>query len=440
MSKDETSQPTIYSRDEHTLSRADIDTDALKIMYRLIRHGYKAYLVGGGVRDLLLGKRPKDFDIATDATPRKIKNLFRNCRIIGRRFKLAHVYFRNQKVIEVSTFRDISQPIEMVNAEDEEGIRIERDNTFGTPATDAIRRDLTINALFYDLSNFTIIDYVGGIQDLQNKTIRIIGDPYIRYQEDPVRMIRVVRHAARAGFDIEQKTLEVIQDHHGLIKEAAQVRVYEEIKKDFSTGSSLQTLRLLANSGLLEHILPELLLNGAVLLKEGSYFSEVMSRIDGFVTDSGSEPPITPVLAVIALFLTSYPDSFDSLLVQFNESVDRDEISDHLKSCFIQLSVPRKERERIEDVLALWLRLHQSQFERVEKMNLERRRCIQELNLMMKWLEDSGHDGKLLGVVSEAANNKSHPRGGRGQKKTVQRGKNQKNRGDSTRNRRKRGR
>ena len=168
-------KPEIYSRDEHPISRKDIDPDALKIMYRLIRSGFKAYMVGGGVRDLLLGKKPKDFDITTDATPRRVKALFSNSRIIGRRFKLVHVFFGGGKIIEVSTFRDFSDPPEGGEGEDGEVAQLAPDNKYGTEVTDAIRRDITINGLFYDLSTLSVIDYVGGIRDLSDRVIRVIG-------------------------------------------------------------------------------------------------------------------------------------------------------------------------------------------------------------------------------------------------------------------------
>ncbi|MCI5064291.1 polynucleotide adenylyltransferase PcnB [bacterium] len=405
----ETETPEVYPRNDHCVSRSEIDSDALKIMYRLIRHGYKAYLVGGGVRDLLLGKKPKDFDIATDATPRNIKALFRNCRIIGRRFKLAHVYFRNNKIIEVATFRDIVESSESSPSSDgEASLIVEQNNVYGTPATDAFRRDLTINALFYELSTFSIIDYVGGMKDLNSKTIRIIGDPKTRYQEDPVRMMRAIRHAARAHFSIEKKTLAAIQNHHALIEEASQVRVYEELRKDLSSGSALPMLRLYGDAGLLQHLLPELLLNDSVLLKEGSFFSEALGRIDQYACESKEELPTTSILAMIALFLLSYPSSFEDLAEQ---RLDREELNDHLKSCFIKLTVPRKERERIDDLLGLWLRLFQTPLERVAKLNLERRRSIGDLALLLRWLGEDSHEGKLLELVEEAASKKSSGQG-----------------------------
>ena len=181
--------PRILSRAEHNVSRKNIDPDALKVLYRLKNHGFTAYLVGGGVRDLLLGRRPKDFDIGTSAHPQQVKKLFRNCFVIGRRFRLCHVRF-GRKVVEVSTFRRQAQA--------EEGdTLIRRDNTFGSPEQDAFRRDFTVNALFYDIATFSVIDWVGGLPDLEARVIRTIGDPALRFREDPVRMLRAVALAAR---------------------------------------------------------------------------------------------------------------------------------------------------------------------------------------------------------------------------------------------------
>jgi hypothetical protein len=191
--------PRILPRSQHNLSRSLIDPDAVKVMYRLVRHGYKAYLVGGSVRDLLLGRIPKDFDVATDARPAEIRRLFRNCRVIGRRFRIVHVFFRGNKIIEVSTFRRNPEDGGQQDGETEDLAR-KGDNAFGEPHEDAFRRDFTINGLFYDISTFSILDYVGGIDDLRIGVIRTIGDPDERFREDPVRMLRAVRHAARTGF------------------------------------------------------------------------------------------------------------------------------------------------------------------------------------------------------------------------------------------------
>src|SRR5512141_1491471 len=208
-------EPRIVSRAEHSLSRRDVDPDALKVLYRLRQFDYAAYLVGGSVRDLLLGRRPKDFDIGTSAHPYQIKKLFRNCWIIGRRFRLAHVRF-GTKVIEVATFRrQVAEGEEVVqdgvpapDPSDPTGaLLIHRDNTFGTPEEDAFRRDFTVNALFYDIASFAVIDYVGGLDDLRAGIIRCIGDPDVRFVEDPVRMMRAIAMAARLDFNIDPPIL-----------------------------------------------------------------------------------------------------------------------------------------------------------------------------------------------------------------------------------------
>jgi poly(A) polymerase len=245
----DTAAPRILTRAEHTVSRRNIDEDALKVLYRLKHNGFLAYLVGGGVRDLLLGRRPKDFDVGTDAHPQSIRKLFRNCFIVGRRFRLAHIRF-GRKVIEVSTFRRQAEP--------EEGeALIRRDNTFGSPLEDAFRRDFTVNALFYDIASFTVIDYVGGLDDLQARIIRTIGDPDVRLREDPVRMLRAVALAARLAFTIDRDTLEAIRALRAEIVKSSPARLMEEIYKILRQGASRRTFEMLHETGLLAYLLPE---------------------------------------------------------------------------------------------------------------------------------------------------------------------------------------
>ena len=242
--------PRVVPRDQHSLSRRDIDPDALKVLYRLHRNDFKGFLVGGGVRDLLLDRRPKDFDVATDATPSQIRRLFRNSRVIGRRFPLVHVFFRDGNIIEVSTFRQ--------NATDSDGGPLSRDDTWGTPEDDAWRRDLTINGLFYDIDTFSIIDYVGGLRDLDGEIVRTIGDPYVRVREDPVRMIRAIRHAARISFRIDDETWNAICELRGLIHDCAPARVIEEFLRELRGGAASPSLQLLYDSDLLYELSPAL--------------------------------------------------------------------------------------------------------------------------------------------------------------------------------------
>src|SRR6476620_5247896 len=267
-------EPRTVPRAEHSISRRDIDPDALKVLYRLRQFDHTAYLVGGSVRDLLRGRRPKDFDIGTSAHPYQVKKLFRNCWIIGRRFRLAHVKF-GQKVIEVATFRRQVQPGEEIAqdgvpapdhnpehhrppAPDADPHFLHRDNTFGTPEEDAFRRDFTINALVYDIATFSIIDYVGGLDDLRAGVVRSIGDPHIRFQEDPVRMLRAVALAARLDFTIEPALFEAIRRHRHEIAKSSPPRLLEEYYKILRAGSSEKAFRGLAEAGLLEPISSEL--------------------------------------------------------------------------------------------------------------------------------------------------------------------------------------
>jgi len=274
-------EPVIVPRAEHPISRRDIDADALKVLYRLHESGYEAYLVGGSVRDLLLSRRPKDFDIGTSAHPYQIKKLFRNCWIIGRRFRLAHVRF-GTKTIEVATFRKNvpagteAEPSESAfaressselrrdkpalgpAAEADPDSQIRHDNTFGTPEEDAFRRDFTINALFYNIADYSIIDYVGGLQDLKDGLIRCIGNPNERFQEDPVRMLRAIVMASRLGFRLDPPIEDAIKRHRALIATSAPPRLIEEYYKILRSGAAEQTFRSLAEHRLLDPVTPEL--------------------------------------------------------------------------------------------------------------------------------------------------------------------------------------
>ena len=261
-----TMQPLIIPRKEHTISRKQVSPNAIRTLYRLHRNGFIAYLVGGCVRDLLLERSPKDFDIATNAAPGQIKRLFRNCRLVGRRFRLAHLHFQ-EEILEVSTFRaaapadeeaagDLNSPPAR-HLKDEDGM-ILRDNVYGTPEEDALRRDFTINALAYNIADFSVIDYSSGLSDLKQRLIRPIGDPVVRFTEDPVRMLRAVRFAASHNLVIEPATWEVLCELSSTISRASPARLYEEILKLFLLGSARPIFSLLDTSGLLAALFPGL--------------------------------------------------------------------------------------------------------------------------------------------------------------------------------------
>jgi len=245
--------PVILPRSAHSISRSQIDENTLKVLYRLHRNGYQAFLVGGSVRDLLLNRAPKDFDIGTDATPQQVKKLFRNCFLVGRRFRLAHVRFGRDEVIEVATFRRHPHPDEFPEDPDEHSFFVQ--NQFGTPREDAFRRDFTINALFYNIADFSIVDHVGGLQDLENRQLRVIGDPQLRFAEDPVRMLRALEFSARLDFSLDAQTLEGIREKAPLLAGAAPARVREKLLQFFRLGVGADVLQRAQALGLLQPML-----------------------------------------------------------------------------------------------------------------------------------------------------------------------------------------
>ncbi len=248
------SQRTVIPRSAHNISRAHISKNAVKVLYRLKKAGFDAYLVGGGVRDLLLGREPKDFDLATNARPEQVKKLFRNCRLIGRRFRLAHVHFGSE-IVEVATFRAHHEAGENGEGHTVNG-RIVRDNVYGTIEEDAARRDFTINALYYNIQDFSLVDFSTGIDDLRAGTLRLIGDPDTRIREDPVRMLRVVRFASKLGFRIQSEIEKVMPCMAKLLADMPPSRLYEEVLKLFHGGYAEQTFESLRHYGLFSHLFP----------------------------------------------------------------------------------------------------------------------------------------------------------------------------------------
>ena len=367
-------EPTIVPRAAHAISRRDIDPAALKVLYQLHEHNYVAYLVGGSVRDLLLGRHPKDFDIGTSAHPHQVKKLFRNCWIIGRRFRLAHVKF-GPKTIEVATFRrlvDPNEPTPEVEAAEitpsdvvapgeplppergdpgraareadrlERSRLIHRDNTYGTPEEDAFRRDFTVNALFYDIGTFAIIDYVGGLADLERRVIRCIGDPDVRFIEDPVRMLRAVVLAARLQFTIDEPILESITQHRHEIARSAPARLMEEFYKILRSGHAEEALRQLRATGLMKAITSELASAPDALWRSVA----ALDRYRGRYTSA----PDTLTNAILAGTLL-HPLG---LLRRQRFSADPLERKVELGL----LPVPRRDVERLHQIMAIQPRLH----------------------------------------------------------------------------------
>lgn len=341
--------PNILDRGRHRISRRDIDPDCLKVLYRLNANGFTAYLVGGAVRDLLLGRRPADFDVGTNAHPNQIKKLFRNAFLIGRRFRLAHIRFQDGKIIEVATFRRKLSEEELAAEREEEAERAREAEraaaaaeeapveteaepvpdvpdapappgsadspgrarqprrrgrppikpiAYGTPREDAFRRDLTINALFYDIATYSVIDYVGGLDDLAARRARIIGDPDTSYTEDPVRIWRVLRHASRLGFAIEERTAAAIPRHLEALAACPGARLYEELNKDIKSGSA----RAFFQSARAHGLLPRILGDAGAALDASAEMAERSAALLGVLDASiaaGGSPPAEVMYALL---------------------------------------------------------------------------------------------------------------------------------------------
>jgi poly(A) polymerase len=318
--KKEKSSSVIIARQEHGISRKLMSPNALRTLYRLKDNGFVGYLVGGCVRDLLLGREPKDFDVVTNATPGEVKRIFRNCRLVGRRFRLAHIHFQDE-IIEVATFRSqaSNEPEPEANEanetehrqrhprmlKDDDGM-ILRDNVYGTPEEDALRRDFTVNSLSYNIVDFSIIDYTGGLADLNAGIIRIIGDPAVRFQEDPVRMLRAVRFSAQLAFTIEENTRKALVAAADTIVRAAPSRLYEEMLKLLLSGEGAKCYELLRQTGLFAALFPDFS-NWLDAESEGfphTRFGEMLSHVDSRIQHGDKVSP--PLL--LALIFGEYLD------------------------------------------------------------------------------------------------------------------------------------
>ena len=318
--------PNIVPRSDHNISRANISRNAIKVLYRLNNAGYQAFLVGGGVRDLLLDRHPKDFDIATDARPEQIRSLFGNCRLIGRRFRLAHVRF-GREIIEVVTFRAAANGEHKHRKRAESG-RILQDNVYGTIEEDIWRRDFTVNALYYSIDDFTVWDYTSGMEDISKRTLRLIGDPERRYREDPVRMLRAARFSAKLNFDIAADTAAPIRGLGKLLRDVPPARLFEETLKLFHAGYALRTLDLLIQFDLLQYLFPHA---ADSLRADGS--GEVLAFLQAGLENTDrrikQELAVTPMFLYAVLLWHPILDR----AAQYREKYALSEIEALLKAC-----------------------------------------------------------------------------------------------------------
>ena len=343
--------PRIIPRAEHTISRSNMSKEATKVLYGLKKAGHAAYLVGGGVRDLLLGREPKDFDVATDASPEQVRAAFRNCRLIGRRFRLAHIHF-GREIIEVATFRS------ELDEEAESDVDVDVHNAYGSIDEDVWRRDFTVNALYYNINDFSVVDYCGGYEDLQLGLLRLIGDPAERYREDPVRMLRAVRFACKLGMRIEEKTEAPIKELAQLLRDISPARLFEEVLKMFHAGYAMQTYEMLSHYGLFAQLFP---LTERALTKEENGFPNILLAESLRSTDKriSEGKPVNPAFLFAALLWQPMQD----LLPKLRESgmsevqavqVATDKVFTRLRE---STSIPRRFALMVKEVYVLQVRL-----------------------------------------------------------------------------------
>ena len=350
-------QPKIIARPDHIVSRKQISSAANKVLYGLKDAGFTAYLAGGGVRDLLLRRSPKDFDVATNATPEEVRKTFRNCRLIGRRFRLAHVYFHNE-IIEVATFRAPTPKENSESAKEHEfatkdGLVL-RDNVFGTPEEDALRRDFTVNALFYNIADFSVIDYANGIEDLEEKIIRVIGDPETRFTEDPVRILRAIRFAAALDFTIEESAREAIRAQSSRLEACSSSRLYEEIQKLLSCGKAARVFELSCELEVFEHLFPEIgaWLNDPDGDSKTHWFEKTFKQIDRW-RNAGFK--INPALLFALLFGEYHEWKAEQLMK--NEGLSHAEAlieatHSHIRQLCDRIRIPKAVTAHIASIMA----------------------------------------------------------------------------------------
>jgi len=375
-------KPTIVPRPSHNVSRDEISRSALKVLYRLHKSGYQAFLVGGGVRDALLDLHPKDFDIATDAHPEEVRALFGNCRLIGRRFRLAHIRF-GKEIIEVATFRAATDGSEKhADVEHDHEGRILRDNVYGGIDEDVWRRDFTCNALYYNIADFSIWDYVGGVKDVERKLLVLIGDPDTRLREDPVRMLRAVRFAGKLGFNIDKDVQKSIIRNRDLLGNVPPARLFDEFLKMFQAGHAAKTFELLREFDLFRQLFPE---TDAELNADENFLQFTRAALTNTDARVRAEESVTPMF-LLGVFLwapvrkhAEHLRTKDKMSVAQALSMASYEISGLQQS---RISIPRRFTSPMREMLAMQPRFDVVRGKRALRL-LEHRRFRAAYDFMM---------------------------------------------------------
>jgi poly(A) polymerase len=399
-------QPRIVSRSDHPISRTAISANALRVLYRLKEAGYQAFLVGGSVRDLLLGLRPKDFDIATNALPEEVRALFRNSRLIGRRFRLAHVFF-GPEIIEVATFRAAHewQPEERDEDEwragddaerllDSRG-RILRDNVYGTIEEDVWRRDFTANALYYNIEDFSVWDFVGGVEDVRARRLRLIGDPVTRYHEDPVRMLRAVRFAAKLGFTLDVDTERPVRKLAYLLTHVPPARLFDELLKLFLSGFGAAAFRMLREYDLLEPLFAP---TAAELRRDPGGAAErlLLKGLEGTDARVAANKPVTPTFLFAILFYGPVMERTARLQAQGQQEGHAlfNACEDLVRAQQLRVSIPRRFTLPMREMFVLQARFRRREGKKALAL-LSHPRFRAAYDLMLLRVEVGAEDAEL---------------------------------------------
>lgn len=361
-------EPRIIPRDQHSISRRDLSRGALSVLYDLQNAGHEAYLVGGCLRDLLTGSSPKDFDVVTSALPEEAHALLRRSRIIGRRFKLVHVRF-GREIIEVATFRALGRDNEAIQDRSHSDTgQILRDNIYGTIEEDALRRDFTINAIYYNIANFCLYDYAGGLADIEKQLIRLIGDPEQRYREDPVRMLRAVRFAAKLGFQIHPQTEAPIRKMASSLQLVPPARLFDEIVKVFASGHGLQALQLMENYGLLAVLFPELA--DIILDKDGTDRRLLEMALANTDSRLARNQPVTPAFMYAVML---WPSLHRQVARLVDEGMSRAQAmheaqNDVIKQQLQTIVIPKRFSLAMREIWDLQARLERRHLDRLDAL------------------------------------------------------------------------
>ena len=356
--------PVIISRENHTISRKNISEAALKVLYRLHKSGYAGYLVGGGVRDLLLGLTPKDFDVVTDAHPEEIQKIFRNSYIIGRRFRLVHVRF-GREIIEVATFRGHEDTAARIKTQ--HGLLL-RDNAYGTLEDDVWRRDFTVNALYYNIADFSVVDFTNGMEDLKHRTLRVIGDPVSRYREDPARMLRAIRLAGKLNFEIEPDSAKPIKKYRELLRQVPPARLFDKMLKIFHSGKSYEIYQLLKSYDLLDVLFPQV----GSALEEGGFESFVIQALQNSDARVHDEKGINSAFLFAVLLWAPLKKMNQKHLENENNNVYQAlhlAMQDVTQAQLQVISIPRKFTTVVREIWSLQYHLEHAKSRRVYRIH-----------------------------------------------------------------------